>query len=128
MKTQADTLKVYYDGACHLCSREVETYLKADHNNKIKAIDISSPNFDAAFEGLDEKRANKYFHVKNTKGEVIEGVEAFAAIWETLNIFKPLRWFYKTRFGKITMGASYKVFAEVRPFLPKRKDCSTCKI
>lgn len=128
MKAQDNKLKIFYDGACHLCSREVESYLKVDKAGKLAPIDIAGPDFDPKADGIDEKRANKYFHVKNGKGEILEGVEAFAAIWDSLGILKPLSWFSKTTVGKITMGASYKIFAEIRPYLPKRKGCETCKL
>jgi len=128
MKTQGYELKLFYDGACHLCSREVEGYLKVDQAQKLMPIDISKGDFDAKAEGLDIHRANKYFHVKTKDGEILDGVPAFAAIWDTLGVMKPLSWFSKTSLGRLSMGLSYKVFAEIRPYLPKRKDCSACKI
>ncbi len=128
MKTKENRLKIYFDGACYLCSKEVESYLKKDRHNRLEAIDISGPGFDPEADGIDPERANKYFHVKTPDGELLEGVQAFAAIWDALAMFKPLSRFSKTAFGKLTMGPSYKVFAEVRPYLPKRKGCETCKV
>jgi len=128
MKTQAHELKLYYDGACHLCSREIENYLKKDPEQKLMPIDISGPDFDAKTEGLDEAKANKYFHVKTKDGRILDGVEAFAAIWDCLEVFKPLSWLAKTSLGGFAMKSVYSVFAEIRPLLPKRKGCETCKI
>jgi len=128
MKTQEKSLNVYYDGACHLCSREVAAYLAADSENTLRAVDISAADFDAQAEGLNKLRANKYFHVKTADGRVLEGVEAFSAIWDTLGVFKRINWVSKTKFGKPVMNFFYKIFAEIRPLLPKRKDCQSCKI
>ena len=91
-------------------------------------MDIAGPDFNPEKEGIDLKRANKYFHVKNANNEIFEGVAAFAEIWDTLGLLRPLSWFSKTGLGRFSMGLVYKVFAEVRPFLPKRKGCETCKI
>lgn len=128
MKTQETKLRLYYDGACHLCSREVEGYLRVDKNKKLVPVDISASDFDAESEGVDANLVNKYFHVKNHNGELIDGVEAFAAIWDELGILSPLSWFSKTMLGGFAMHLSYVVFAEIRPYLPKRKECESCKI
>ncbi len=123
-----EKLKIFYDGACHLCSKEVDGYLKRDRFERLNAIDISNPRFNPNDHGMDPKRVHKYFHVKTQTGQLLEGVPAFAAIWDTLEIFKPLSWFSKTTIGKISMVPSYKVFAEIRPYLPKRKDCEACRV
>jgi predicted DCC family thiol-disulfide oxidoreductase YuxK len=128
MNSQKTKLKLYYDGACHLCSREIEGYLKKDPNQFLMPIDISGPDFDPEKDGIEVEKANKYFHVKKTTGEILDGVPAFAAIWDTLEILKPLSWFSKTSLGSFAMGSAYKVFAEIRPLLPKRRGCETCKI
>lgn len=121
-------LKLYYDGACHLCSREIEGYLKKDPKQLLMPVDISGPDFDPEKDGIEVKKANKYFHVKTETGEILDGVPAFAAIWDSLDILRPLSWFSKTSVGGLAMGSAYKIFAEIRPLLPKRKGCETCKI
>ena len=128
MKAQGPLLKLYYDGACHLCSREIDTYLKKDEKGILQAVDISSSDFKPELEGLDPQRVHKFFHVKTCDGQVFEGVEAFAAIWDLLGILRPLSWFSKTFVGGFAMRLSYVFFAEVRPYLPKRKNCESCKI
>jgi predicted DCC family thiol-disulfide oxidoreductase YuxK len=46
-------LRVYYDGLCPLCSREIAYYRIKDRPNLIDWIDITGEGFDAAAEGLD---------------------------------------------------------------------------
>tara|TARA_B100001248_G_scaffold261761_2_gene254130 strand:+ start:553 stop:933 length:381 start_codon:yes stop_codon:yes gene_type:complete len=125
-----EKVAIFYDGACHLCSKEVAHYRKEDKDKRLRLVDISQPDFDAASEGLDPKAVNKYFHVKNKNGEILTGVGAFATIWEELNIFRPLAWMAKNPVTRFFMDAGYKVFAEIRPFLPKKKDCDSgnCQI
>lgn len=120
-------LNIYFDGACPLCSREINHYRKKDSENKLNFIDISSSSFDAKAEGLDEKEANKYFHVKTPEGELLTGVPAFAAIWDTLGMWSVLSRFSKSFIGSNLMGLGYSVFAELRPYLPKSESCEVCQ-
>ncbi|MCJ8276391.1 MAG: DUF393 domain-containing protein [Bdellovibrionales bacterium] len=115
-----EKLKVYYDGACHLCSREIDHYRKQKHSDRLHLIDISLSDFDAKAEGLDPKEVQKYFHIKTTNGEVVTGVAAFSQIWQTLEIFKPLEVLYRLPVSHQLMNLGYIVFAKVRPLLPKR--------
>jgi predicted DCC family thiol-disulfide oxidoreductase YuxK len=130
MNLEPNRLKVYYDGACILCSREIDHYRKKDTEQKIEYVDISAPYFDAAEEGLDPVAVNKYFHVRTKDGDVITGVSAFNAIWEELGVFKLLSIMSKLRYSRKAMDLGYVVFSKVRPWLPKRKDCEngSCQI
>ncbi len=122
-------LKVYYDGLCPLCDREINHYKKIDHKKTIDFIDISSDDFDPKSEGLNPKNVQKKFHVKNSNNKVLTGVDAFAAIWKHLNIFKPLQFMTHNRFTRPFLDVGYNIFAFIRPIF-RRKDCSSgsCKL
>lgn len=125
-----DQLNVYFDGACHLCSKEIDSYKKKDLKGSIKFIDISDTNFDAEAEGLDPVEVNNYFHVKTKEGQIVKGVEAFVLIWKELEIFELLGKFCTSSVGSPIVKFAYVVFAQyVRPILPKKK-CETdnCRI
>ena len=117
-------LKIYFDGLCPLCAKEIELYRKWDQNGRLQFIDIASSDFDATSEGLDPDRVHQFFHIKDTKGEVVEGVEAFARIWDHLEIFKPLSWAARNPIGRPVFQLGYRAFAKIRPYF-RRKDCST---
>lgn len=125
-------MKVFYDGLCPLCSREIDYYKKKDQSALIKWCDITEPGFDAQAENLDPTEVHRIFHVKNTAGEIITGVEAFVEIWRTLPELK--NWARASQIPgvKPAMKLGYFVFAKVRPFLPRktRPDCAdgNCKI
>lgn len=116
-------LSLFYDGRCILCAKEIEHYQKVDVDKKVKLVDISDDNFDAAKYNLDARRVQKYFHVKDKSGKIVTGVEAFYLIWVELNIFKPLQVLYKTPVIKQSMSLCYFLFAQVRPYLPKKEKC-----
>lgn len=119
-----ESLQIYYDGACHLCSKEIEHYRHKDTEKRLHFIDISNPLFDAKAEGLNPQMVQKYFHVKTAAGETLTGVSAFAKIWQTLGIFKTLDRLYRTPGTRQLMDFGYLVFAQIRPLLPK-KDCDS---
>lgn len=117
--TPAATL--YFDGACHLCSREIETYRRQDRNHRLEFVDISLPNFDARSVGLDPVQVNKHFHVRLANGVIVTGADAFIEVWKILPQWRVMASLANRPWIRRLMQSSYAVFAEVRPLLPKRK-------
>lgn len=113
---------ILYDGKCHLCYKEVQMYLKQDKDDKLHVIDISSKNFDAEKFGLSNDMVQKHLHVLTPQGEVAVGIDAFVAIWKVLPYWKNLAPIADFSPLKLILSLSYKGFAEIRPYLPKRKN------
>jgi predicted DCC family thiol-disulfide oxidoreductase YuxK len=114
-------LTIYYDGACHLCSREIAMYQKARGAEALSFIDICATGFDAVREGLDPFEVHKSFHARAADGTLYSGVPAFVAIWETLPGY---HWMAKmTRIPGVRplLDLSYVLFTKVRPILPRKK-------
>jgi predicted DCC family thiol-disulfide oxidoreductase YuxK len=113
-------LEIFYDGACHLCSREIVRYKRLDHSGTLKFVNIAAPGFRAGNYLLDAGAVQKRMHVRRN-GDVYQGVDAFLEIWKEFPQLAVL--------GKIislpgvyqlaTLG--YALFASIRRFLPKRK-------
>jgi predicted DCC family thiol-disulfide oxidoreductase YuxK len=114
-------LKVFYDGQCIVCSKEIDVYRRKDKNKKIEFVDISSLAFDPASEGLDPAKVKSVFHVKDSQNNLHTGVDGFVAIWDFLGIFKPLSTLAKARLGRPVLDLGYFAFTKVRPFLPRKK-------
>lgn len=114
-------LSVYFDGACHLCSREIEHYRKRDPQGRIHFVDISAPGFDAAAQGLDPVRVQKVMHVRLPSGELATGVQAFVEIWKALPEFARLAKLAQSPLVRPFLNGGYAMFAVIRPFLPRRK-------
>ncbi|MCH2535392.1 MAG: DUF393 domain-containing protein [Bdellovibrionales bacterium] len=123
-------ISVYYDGGCHLCSREIDIYKRKDTAHKIAFVDISSPDFNLNTDDVTVDDIHKYFHVKTKNNEWLQGVDAFNKIWEVLNIFKPLQAVAKNNLTRPLMNFGYSLFVKVRPYLPRKKGCETgtCRI
>ena len=121
-KTSGCRLKVYYDGGCVVCSKEIDLYRKKDVHGRINFIDISSSFFDPASEGLDPDKVKAVFHVKDANNNLHVGVDGFVEIWDVLEIFGPLSQLAKSSIARPMFDLGYYLFAKARPFLP-RKQC-----
>lgn len=125
-------LSVYYDGACHICSREIFAYAKRDRHQKIRFVDIAHNSFDPIKEGLDPQAIQRAMHVKDQAGQIYTGIEAFIQMWKVLPNMSWAAKLAKLPILNPTLKFFYHVFAEhIRPKLPKRKvDCSsgTCEL
>ncbi len=116
--------QVYFDGACHVCSREVGYYARKDQAGAclLEFIDIADPKFDAKAAGLDPQRINQAMHVRSPYGRLHLGMDGFAEIW---NRVPGHEWLVRvTRFPGVrqVLALGYWIFARgIRPYLPKRR-------
>ena len=122
-------LTVYFDGACILCSREVEHYWKQEGAERIRWVNIAHPDFDPRAEGLEGRNFHLKMHAR--RGETFfDGVDTFIEIWRELPRYRWVSRVVGSGLLKPGFQLGYEVFARVRPFLPKRKDCGSdaCEI
>ncbi|MBL8631799.1 MAG: DUF393 domain-containing protein [Myxococcales bacterium] len=112
---------VYFDGACHLCSREIEHYRQKDREGKLRFVDISLSEFSAETEGLDPVRVQQVMHVRLPDGVLVTGVDAFVEIWKVLPGFAGLAKMAKLPGIHLGLRVGYQGFAAIRPLLPRRK-------
>lgn len=123
-------ISVFFDGACPLCSREIEVYKRKDSLHKIEFIDIAAPGFNAEDYGFVARDVRLSLHVKNYQSQkVSKGVDAFLEIWQHLpgGLYKFLFNVVSVPLVKLFLRPCYFVFARyIRPNLPKRKSqCDT---
>ena len=92
---------VFYDGACPVCSREVDLYRKLDQSCAIRWHDVSADAGDLEKECVTQADALERLHVRLPDGRLRTGVQAIIAIWECLPGFRfvvpvtrwvPVRW------------------------------------
>ena len=126
-------IRIFYDGSCSVCAREINHYLQRDHGGKLLGVDISAHDFDPEPYRIPLDLFMYELHVIDQKGETYKGVAAFWAIWQAF----PARTIYGLLGTIITLPVvnpmarlAYKGFAAIRPFLPKRHSCDsgTCQI
>lgn len=117
-------ISIYYDGLCHLCSREINHYRKMKGAENINFIDITTSSFDAKKENLDPVQIHKTMHVKDQEGHFHVGVDAFICIWKNLPALRFMVPIAKLAPIRGLLKIIYSGFAKVRPLLP-RKSCET---
>ena len=77
-------LRIFYDGQCPVCNREIQRHLRHDLLGHLQAINIAAPDFNATAYGLDAQRVHDVMHVLTADGQAFTEVEAFVCIWNAL--------------------------------------------
>lgn len=77
-------ITVFYDKACTICRNLVEGYKGQDAKNRLKLVDISSPNFRAEKYGLDPELVRTYLYAKDTQNQTVRGIDAFIWVWQAI--------------------------------------------
>jgi predicted DCC family thiol-disulfide oxidoreductase YuxK len=115
-------LRIFYDGACMICSEEMDHYRKMDRKGVLIPIDISAADFDPAATGVSRDQLMAKLHAIDAEGKVYTGVDAFQAIWlafpESL-LLGVVSAFIGLPLINPLSKAVYWGFARLRHFLPR---------
>lgn len=128
MRAPEFPLKVFYDGSCIVCATEIEHYRKRDHEERLVAIDISLSGFDPAPYGIPRADFMYQLHAIDRDGRIFRGVEAFQAIWQAFpssTVYGAMGRIIRLPLVNTLARAGYRLFARIRPFLPKRHRCDS---
>jgi len=114
----APPLTVLYDGACPLCRREIAVYRGLRPKTLVCFADVS----DAAQPlppGVTRAQLMARFHVLDRAGQLLDGAQAFLALWAALP-----GWRWLARVGRLpgaawAMERVYLFFLRVRPALQR---------
>ena len=86
-------MKVYFNNSCKICKAEIDLY-KKENINEIDWVDITKNNLAEKETSKNSKELLRRLHVM--EGErVIEGAEAFLALWKKIPKYKFLYNFFK---------------------------------
>jgi predicted DCC family thiol-disulfide oxidoreductase YuxK len=83
---QIHKIKIWYDGNCPLCSREITLMRKLDKRGAITFVDIVS-NVDHC--PADRETLLARFRAEED-GQLLSGAAAFAAMWRAIPILRPV--------------------------------------
>lgn len=115
--------RVFFDGACPLCAREIAFYRKQQGAPGITWVDVSRTDVTDLPNGLSRQDALARFHVQTEDGNLVEGAAAFVHLWSALPRFRlagkvaripPLLWI---------LERLYSLFLHLRPNLQRRVAC-----
>ena len=78
-------IKVFFDGNCSLCSREIKFYQKNFPHNSFEWKDLyKMSEKDFKIENLKLEQCLKFLHVKDENNDLKVGIDAFITIWKKL--------------------------------------------
>ncbi len=117
-----NNIYVFYDGNCVVCNTEINFYKNKEKQNLINWVDISQPNFNPVDHGLENFPFKKRLYAKK-ENTLLEGVDTFILIWQTLEIFSFLIYLTKFKIIRMIMDIGYYFFTIIRPYLPKKNKC-----
>lgn len=109
-------MRVWYDGACPLCLREIAMMRRLDARGAIDFVDVSQGADPSC--PVDQADLLARFHAEEN-GRVVSGAAAFAAMWRAIPVLRPLGLIARNRFVLSLLERAYIHFLKVRPRLQK---------
>ncbi len=123
--THVDPLIVYFNGACSLCGPEVAVYQRMVETHKIENVRFQDVSTGGLPEGYSRETLLSSIHAH--QGEtMLQGVEAFIALWLRLPKFKYLAYLINWPILRSGTGLIYNHL--IAPWLYKRYLRQTCDI
>lgn len=120
-------IEVFYDGACPLCIREMRMLGRRDRKQRIRFVDISTADFDAASVGLTLRVMMDRIHGRLPDGTVIEGVEVFRRLYAAVG-FGPIVTLTRLPGVRQILDVAYRWFAKNRLRLAGRCADQACTV
>ncbi|MBK8172465.1 MAG: DUF393 domain-containing protein [Sandaracinaceae bacterium] len=120
-------IEVFFDGACPLCSKEIEFLRKRDQDYRIVFTDIAAPWFDPKAIGRTQSELMERIQARLPDGTWIEGVEVFRRLYGIVG-FRGLVSLTRNRPVAAILDFAYERFAKNRLRLTGRCDDVVCAV
>jgi predicted DCC family thiol-disulfide oxidoreductase YuxK len=113
---RAVSVKVWFDGACPLCIREIALMRRLDRRGAIIFVDVAAGADPSC--PIDRATLLARFHAEED-GIIHDGAAAFAAMWRAIPLLRPLG--LAARNGAVLklLEAAYLRFLKLRPRLQR---------
>jgi len=109
-------VKVWFDGDCPLCQREIALMRRLDKRGAITFVDVAKGADPSC--PIDRAELLARFHAEED-GVVHNGAAAFAAMWRTIPMLRPLGLIARNGMVLTVLEAAYLQFLKVRPRLQR---------
>ncbi len=109
-------VKVWFDGACPLCRREIAVMRWLDKRGAIAFVDVADGAAPSC--PIDRAALLARFHAEED-GVVHDGAAAFAAMWRAIPLLRPLGLAARNGIVLRLLEAAYLQFLKVRPRLQR---------
>lgn len=109
-------IKVYFDGKCGLCSKEINHYRKIAKDGDFSWEDVANDSSHLINLKVTQSEALRRLHAQDSDGKLHIGLASFILIWENLPYLKwaILAWFVKLPLIFQTIEFFYNRFADYR--------------
>jgi predicted DCC family thiol-disulfide oxidoreductase YuxK len=104
-------IKVFYDGKCGLCRREIEHYKSIAPQFVFNWVDITVDKSALEKLGINYVDGLKLLHAKDEHGDLQVGVDAFLLIWRQIPRWRILAKIVGFPGIRFMMNLAYKTFA-----------------
>lgn len=106
-------LRIYFDGLCPLCVREMHKLRQLDTQQRIDLQDINASDFSIRFPHIDREQADRILHGELADGRIIKGLDVTCLAWQLAG---KGHWFAFMRWPVIRPAADfvYLLFARHR--------------
>ncbi len=110
-----DKLRVWFDGGCPLCRREIALMRRLDQRGAIDFVDLDSTE---AACPVDRADLLARFHAMED-GQLKSGAAAFAAMWRAIPSLRPLGLAARNPIVLAALEQLYRGFLRLRPRLQR---------
>ena len=111
-------LRVFFDGGCPVCKREIGLYQRADKQRVIDWCDVSLDSPATALP-LPREALLARFHVQTPNGMFVSGARAFIVLWRELPNWKLLARIVSLPGIPSLLEFGYSGFLRLRPRLQR---------
>jgi predicted DCC family thiol-disulfide oxidoreductase YuxK len=106
-------LTMFYDGLCPLCQAEILFLSRRNDSGLLHFVDVNSMQYSTDTVGVSCQQALDSMYAQYDDGELINGVDVFAAAYERANLPK-LAWLFSRPSLRPMLTWGYRFFAENR--------------
>jgi predicted DCC family thiol-disulfide oxidoreductase YuxK len=117
--------RVYFDGACPMCQREIAFYKSKTEGQAVTFIDVTACDAADLGDGLTRDAALARLHVRRPDGTLVSGAAAFADLWKAVPGFRVLgrlaAWPPVTAVLEVGYRASLVIRPRLQPLFRRRQ-------
>ena len=107
-------IKVFYDGKCNICKKEINFYSKIDKNKNFDWVNIHKNAKEIKNIGLSKEELLSVLHIQTQNGSIIKGVDAFGHMWSKFRYLKFLSIAIKFKPIKLFANFLYNLWLKTR--------------
>lgn len=88
-------ITLLYDGACPICTHEMERLARFDRKRRLRFVDISAGDFDELRYPATRDEMMTLMHAELGNGHMLKGVDALHAAYAAVGLgwlWAPMRW------------------------------------